>query len=293
MTGRVADAHLHLFPDGFPGAFGRCPPGTDPDVVVYESYRMAQGIDAGLVVGYEAEGIDPDNNRHIRELAVTRPWMTTLAYVEAAAPVEPRAVEALLDAGHAGIAVYLTDISRGEAFAGWPTETFALLDRRRAIVSLNARPDATRLVASAIDAAPGCRFLFSHLGLPGRFRTPPSAEDAARRLQGLLALASRPNVFVKISGLYAVSDPPYAYPHESARPFIDLILDRFGPARSAWGSDFGPSLDYVSFIQALSVRWIDRLSAEERDQVMGKTLLSILGKTQPPSPSPLPHAGEG
>ncbi|GAB2958407.1 hypothetical protein GCM10027280_53940 [Micromonospora polyrhachis] len=58
---------------------------------------------------------------------------------------------------------------------------------------------------------------------------------------------------MKISGLYAVSQPAHAYPHDSAVPFLAVLLDRFGPNRLYWGSDFAPSLDEVSFRQTLDL----------------------------------------
>ena len=72
-----------------------------------------------------------------------------------------------------------------------------------------------------------------------------------QRLALLLALADHQNVMVKISGLYAISDPSHGYPHEAARPFIDLVLERFGPSRCLWGSDFSPALEHVSFPQTV------------------------------------------
>jgi L-fuconolactonase len=55
----IADAHLHLFREGFPGHYGRAGGGLS-DVVLYETLRQAHGIQKGLVVGYEAKGTDPE-----------------------------------------------------------------------------------------------------------------------------------------------------------------------------------------------------------------------------------------
>jgi predicted TIM-barrel fold metal-dependent hydrolase len=78
------------------------------------------------------------------------------------------------------------------------------------------------------------------------------------------------------SGLYAVSDPPDAHPHEAAGPFVHLLLDRFGPARCLWGSDFSPAPEFVSFAETAAIPWLDRLDREEREQVMGGSLLELL-----------------
>ena len=76
-----ADAHMHLFAHGYHP--GRNAPGSDVDR--YEAIMEAHNITAALVVGYEGEGIDPDNNAYLRSLAVQRPRMSTVAHL----PVSP------------------------------------------------------------------------------------------------------------------------------------------------------------------------------------------------------------
>ena len=76
-------------------------------------------------------------------------------------------------------------------------------------------------------------------------------------------LAQRDHVAVKFSGLYGVSDPAHDFPHAAAQPFVDVLLDAFGPARLLWGSDFSPALDFVSFAQAADARPLAACSPEE------------------------------
>src|SRR4051794_8374775 len=187
---RLADAHLHLFRRGFPGRYGRSL--LAPDVEVYEALRAAHGIEAGLVVGYEGEGIDPDNNATIRAVAAEHPWMTTLAYVDAQSAGSPQQIAALLDAGHRGVAVYLMDRTAADAAGAWPTDAWQVLAERRALVSLNVSPEFLVALAPAAEKHPGCSFLVSHLGLPGSYRDPPAATEAEARLAPLLALADLP-----------------------------------------------------------------------------------------------------
>ena len=278
MTEAYADSHLHIFSKGMPSGSGRAVLGEDPEIEAYESHRRVHGIAAGLVVGYEADGIDPHNNSYIRGLAAQRTWMATVAFVDPRAAPGPAAIETLFGHGHVGIAVYVPDAIASAAVAAWPSETWRSLRQHRAILSLNARPAGMGELAGLVGRQEGCRFLFSHLGLPGRYSTTPTAAEAADRIAELLALAELDHVMVKISGLYAVSAPPHAYPHVAARPFIDLLLERFGPSRCLWGSDFSPALEFVSFPQTLSNPWLDSLTPGERDQVMGGNLLRLLGR---------------
>ena len=270
MTAGLADSHLHIFRNGMPSGSGRPVLGNDSEIEAYEAFRRVHGIVAGLVVGYEGDGIDPGNNSYIRSLAASHPWMATLANVSGQAPLEPTAAERLLREGHAGLAVYLPDAAAGTTLADWPAETWRILAAHRAILSLNARPAAAAAAAPAIRRQGECRFVFSHLGLPGRLATVPGPAEAANRIAALLAMAGLDQVMVKISGLYAVSDPPHGYPHPAAAPFIELLLDRFGPSRCLWGSDFSPALEFVSFPQTLTIPYLGGLSPGEHDRVMAE-----------------------
>lgn len=274
----LADAHLHLFRTGYPGIYGESL--LRPDIEVYETLRRVHDIAAGLVVGYEGEGIDPQNNMYIRALAAERPWMHTLAYADAHSSPSPQTFKSILESGHAGISLYITDPTTAGAAAGWLASAWSVLHNAGAAVSLNAVPESLLLLSAVIEKFPGCIFLVAHMGLPGSYRTSPGREEAKERLKPLLQLARLPNVLVKISGLYAISDPAYAYPHVAAEPFLDLILERFGVDRCVWGSDFSPALDHVSFAQTATSPWLDRLPDADRALVMGGNLLRLLNRAE-------------
>ena len=78
----LADAHIHFFRNGYrrpglPSMLG------DAETAVYDALRQLHGLTLALAIGYQADGIDPDNNAYIRGLAATRPWLRTLAYLPA------------------------------------------------------------------------------------------------------------------------------------------------------------------------------------------------------------------
>ena len=278
MNAAIADAHLHFFRQGFPGRYGRPVLGRDSEIDAYEAFRATHGISRALVVGYEGSGIDPGNNQYIRALAASRPWMKTLAYADPLKAFAADAVHRWVADGHIGISVYLADASAAAAVSDWPAGAWQSLEQHHAIISVNASPPLIDALAPMARAHAGCTFVFSHLGLPGRYPAPPSSNEAADRLRPLLHLAKLAHVMVKISGLYAVSDPAHGYPHAAAAPFVDVLLDCFGPERCLWGSDFSPALDFVSFAQTLANPWLDRLTPAERDRVMGGSLLRLLGR---------------
>ncbi|NPD14779.1 amidohydrolase [Xinfangfangia sp. D13-10-4-6] len=84
--------------------------------------------------------------------------------------------------------------------------------------------------AALLDAAPDTVFVLDHCGVPdiagGAFE--PWARD-------MRELAARPNLHVKLSGLTAYTAGGWNV--ESLRPWVDLVLEAFGPGRMVWGSD--------------------------------------------------------
>ncbi|MEV4844711.1 amidohydrolase family protein [Micromonospora matsumotoense] len=269
-----ADAHLHLFADGYPGRYGRSPAGGD-ELAVYRTLRREHGIARALVVGYEGGSEFTGNNRHLARLAAAHDWIAPLAYVPVTG-VDRAGLDRFRAAGFAGIAAYLPDPASADTFAGWLALVAGALNDAATVLSLNAAPEAAGRLGRALATLDGCPVLFSHLGLPGRQSTVPGPQDAADRLAPLTDLARLPHVGVKVSGLYAVSDPADGYPHAAARPFVDLLLHRFGARRLYWGSDFAPSLDHVSFAQTLHPVGLDGLSAAEAADVFGGNLCRAL-----------------
>lgn len=275
---KLADAHLHLFAAGFQGRYGRSPAGDD-EVAVYESVREHHGIDAALVVGYEGGPHYAGNNAHLAALRARYAWLSPVAYSPAPGPTVEE-VRYRFDQGFVGLSAYLLDASDATAFSGWSPAVIDALNSAGAVVSLNTAPAETSTIATAIAALDGCTVLFSHLGLPGSRAWPPSTAQAARDLSALLDLARLPHVGVKVSGLYAASEPSHAYPHRSADPYVQVLLDRYGPERLFWGSDFSPSLDHVSFAQTVDLPALNGLNADEREAVYGANLRRVLSRAR-------------
>lgn len=271
----TADAHLHIFSRGFAGPLGSSAVGDD-ELAAYERLRSHHGIERGLVIGYEREPRYVGNNEEVLTLAQTRQWAVPLAYV----PLEPAPtvvqLRKLRSRGATGVAMFLPDAPAGELMNAWPDAALAELSAQRALVSLNAVPAATAAIADVVGRLDACHVMFSHLGLPGRFTRPPGLREARKALAPLLALAGHPHVAVKLSGLYAVSQPAHDFPHSAARPFVEVLLDAFTPARFLWGSDFSPALDFVSFEQTADSRWISACSSEEITDIMGTNLLRLV-----------------
>ena len=247
---KLADAHLHLFRQGYAERYGAAW-ANRRELEIYETFRRLHSIERGLVIGYEGLPKFRGNNRDLAAWAKKHSWITPLAYSGVATPPSLKLLEARLRQGFAGLALYVMTAREAENLNRWPISAFQWLNKHRQIISLNARPEALARLAPFLAKLDQCAILISHLGLPGRYAAPPSMREARKILQPLRSLAKLPHVGVKLSGLYAISQPSHAYPHRSAHPFLLQLHDDFGPKRLYWGSDFSPALEHVSFPQTI------------------------------------------
>ena len=84
---------------------------------------------------------------------------------------------------------------------------------------------------------------------------------------------------VKLSGFYALTTPGYEYPHQAAWPYVEELLEAFGATRLLWGSDFSPSLEWLSFPQTFGLfGHMPFLSEAERRLIEGENLLTLLAE---------------
>ena len=90
----------------------------------------------------------------------------------------------------------------------------------------------------------------------------------------LRKLAAFPNVFCKLSGLVTEADIHHWTPGQ-LRPYVETVLDAFGPARVMFGSDWPVctcATNYSAW-RGLVGEFISRLSENEQAQIMGGTAL--------------------
>lgn len=86
------------------------------------------------------------------------------------------------------------------------------------------------VIAGLVDAAPQTVFVLDHCGNP-RIADGEFADWAAQ----ISALSERPHLNVKLSGISAYGGPDWRL--DDLRPYVDHVLDSFGPGRVVWGSD--------------------------------------------------------
>ncbi len=122
-----------------------------------------------------------------------------------------------------------------------------------------------------VDRHPSQVFVLDHVAKP-RLK-----ENALEPWQtDIKELARRENVSCKISGMVTEADWS-AWTEKQLRPYLDTVLDAFGPARLMFGSDWP-----VCLVASSYQRWVDvvkefarDLSTSEQRQLFGETAIAV------------------
>jgi predicted TIM-barrel fold metal-dependent hydrolase len=101
------------------------------------------------------------------------------------------------------------------------------------------------------------------------------ALDQKDPVANLLKLAAYPNVFVKISGTWAVSEE--SYPYGDTHSAVGQIYDTFGPERLMWGTDWPLVENKCGYTGALNMvnKELDFLTDEDREWILAGTVLKL------------------
>ncbi|HEY4610668.1 MAG TPA: amidohydrolase family protein, partial [Ilumatobacteraceae bacterium] len=126
-------------------------------------------------------------------------------------------------------------------------------------------PHQMPAACAAARAVPETRFVLDHLGKP----------SVATQQQWEIAIsemASCPNVYVKISGLVTEHDWS-GWDPQRVQPYVDFALQRFGPDRLMFGSDWPVCTLAASYSRIVDVtaELLSTLTATERAAVFGAT----------------------
>ncbi|HUX84819.1 MAG TPA: amidohydrolase family protein [Chitinophagaceae bacterium] len=155
------------------------------------------------------------------------------------------------------------DFCRGIGMLGPHHLTYDLLILPRHL------PAAARLARKFPDQ----KFVIDHLAKPlireGRLSP---WKDQIRETAAL------PNVYCKLSGMVTEADPSGWKP-EDFHPFMDVVLEAFGPRRTMFGSDWPVCLVCAGYEQVIGMvrQYIRKLSGSEQEAIMGNTASEFYG----------------
>lgn len=125
-----------------------------------------------------------------------------------------------------------------------------------------------------VDRHPDLRFVLDHGAKP-----PIAAGELADWAADIRRLAQAPNLACKLSGLVTEAAPRAGV--ETLRPYVDVLLDAFGPDRLMWGSDWpvvNLRMDYEAWC-AICDQLLAPLSPSEREAVFGGVAARLYGLT--------------
>ena len=122
-----------------------------------------------------------------------------------------------------------------------------------------------------IDRHPKQVFVLDHIGKP-RIR---DGSFAAWR-EAMTRISERPNVSCKISGMVTEADVR-SWTEGQLRPYLEAVLETFGPSRLMFGSDWPVCLLGCSYGRWVGIvrEFLSRLSDAEQTQILGQTATDI------------------
>jgi L-fuconolactonase len=230
----------------------------------------AEGVVATVLV---QTVVTPDETPEFLELAQADPLVgAVVGWVDLTAPSVADDL-ARLRAGRGGS--WLRGVRhqvQGEPDPDWLVRPDVLRGLRAVaeaglVYELLVRPHQLPAAVRAVEAVPEGRFVLDHCAKPpiASGRLQPWA-DAVR------ALAARPNVSCKLSGLVTEADWRSWRPADLA-PYADVVLSAFGADRVMVGSDWPVCLLAASYGRVLSAarELIAGCSDDERRAVLSRT----------------------
>lgn len=137
-------------------------------------------------------------------------------------------------------------------------------------------PEHLGVSAATVADFPDLAFVLDHCAKPRI-----AAGELEGWASGLRELAALPNVTCKLSGLVTEADWA-TWSVQDLRPYVDVVLDAFGPDRVMFGSDWPVSLlasPYADWVDAAE-QLTKQLTASERDAIFGGTARRVYGMDQ-------------
>jgi predicted TIM-barrel fold metal-dependent hydrolase len=260
----IVDAHAHVWrkDPGYPDpAATIMSPASDIPVELLRHYMDEHGVGRAVLVQPMYPGED---NSLVAEAARAEPDRFA-----AVAVVDPRRADAadrlehwVKARGCRGLRMRPAFPGEGEAFEQNPLWNRA--SDLGVVVSVLARMEHVPAIGRRAERFPDVRLIVDHLAHPD---TAAGVGDPS--FQALLALADRPNVYVKPTGFYNFSQRPY--PFADCDDFFRAVYDRFGPDRLIWGSDFPHVLLKAGYGPTLHLfeRRYPYVGARERQKILG------------------------
>src|SRR6185369_7556062 len=128
-----------------------------------------------------------------------------------------------------------------------------------------------RHVPEVAESCPDLRLVIDHLAKP-----PIARNEIKEWAQALKSVASYQNIHCKLSGLVTEANWTL-WQTDDLRPFVDCVLEVFGPARLMFGSDYPVCLLAASYDRVLESfqELLKFLSDSDRDKIFSKNASTL------------------
>jgi L-fuconolactonase len=269
----IADTHVHVAShdiDRFPlnplraggSQWWRHPVSAEDLLAVMDGHQVDQAVLVHALGAYSY-----DCRYTVEAARVDLDRLRAVVAVDMAGSDPAAALEALVDPAVSGVRL----LAIGPGDTSWYTDprsqrVWRVAGEAGLSVIVMAREDQLAAFRPAIVSDPEVVTVIDHCGLP------ELTDGLVSALSPLLELADLPNVWVKVSTPVLLSAPGQGEP---AR-LVEQLVERFGPTRVVWGSDFPQTaeLDYAGKL-ALAAVATAGLSPSEREAVMAGNAASL------------------
>ena len=270
------DAHHHLWRPAR-GDYGWLTPDLRPlyrdfDAEDLQPLLQAARIDATILVQAAPTEAETD---FLLTIAQQTPWIAgVVGWTDLAAPDAATQVQRLAERPRlVGLRPMLQDIPDPNWILNSDVrDGLSAMATHGLVFDALVRESQLPAIVQLAERFPALSIVLDHAGKP-IVDGPPSM--IWRDAMGVLA--DHPNTSVKLSGL--LTEAPVGSGPEILRPYIDRLLEAFGPDRILWGSDW-PVLNLAGSYQAwtaMTEALIGGLSTPARQAVWGGTAARIYG----------------
>jgi len=256
----ITDAQIHLWPgDGAPVHHRQQPYLIEDALADMDAAGVERAVNCPAIW-------DRGANEYAVEAAERYPGrFATLGWFPLEGAGDPALVDRILARpGMLGLrfVIVAPELTSGLA-SGSLDWLWAAADHREIPVGLMVLPEQLPLLGAIAGRFSRMRILVDHLAVLPFYTLPKAAEH----LDDLLALAARPNVAVKATGVPSMATD--GYPFASTHQVLQRAFDAFGPDRMFWGTD----------ITRLSCTWQECVSMfTELPWLTGSDLEMVMGR---------------
>lgn len=278
-TRATVDSHHHLWKltgRNYPwiheriDALGMRDIARDFEAVEFREVLTAHGVERSVLVQGEPTVAETDDMLAIARdndfIAGVVGWID-LEAPDAASEVARRAADPLFK----GLRLWqLRNADPNWILRDTQTEGFKAVEKAGMCVDALMRPQHVDSLLGALDRHPQLRVVICHGAKPVPTEWTPGDADFRGWADGMKRIARR-GCFMKLSGIMTESGPDWQ--SADVKPYVDVILDAFGPDRTMWGSDW-PVINrgggYAKWLDAIE-ELTSELTAGDKARLFGGT----------------------